>query len=107
MGAVINMRPDLFNSAILGVPFVDCLTTMLDETIPLTGRCAGLPASWPACLPACLPSAARGCPIDPPHPVIPHPRPPPSPMSAVIEWEEWGNPADPEFYDYMKVRLLL
>jgi hypothetical protein len=27
-------------------------------------------------------------------------------MSAVIEWEEWGNPGDPEFYDYMKVRLL-
>lgn len=37
MGAVLNMRPDLFNAAILGVPFVDCLTTMLDETIPLTG----------------------------------------------------------------------
>jgi hypothetical protein len=75
MGAVINMRPDLFNSAILGVPFVDCLTTMLDETIPLTGRCAGLPASWPAC----LPSAARGCPIDPPIRLFltPAPLPPP------------------------------
>lgn len=36
MGAVLNMRPDLFNAAILGVPFVDCLTTMLDDTIPLT-----------------------------------------------------------------------
>lgn len=36
MGAVLNLRPDLFNAAILGVPFVDCLTTMLDETIPLT-----------------------------------------------------------------------
>ncbi len=36
MGAVVNMRPDLFNAAIFGVPFVDCLTTMLDETIPLT-----------------------------------------------------------------------
>ena len=45
MGAVINMRPDLFNSAILGVPCVDCLTTMLDETIPLTGGCAGV-AVW-------------------------------------------------------------
>ncbi|KAI3426332.1 hypothetical protein D9Q98_008705 [Chlorella vulgaris] len=56
MGAVINMRPDLFAAAILGVPFVDCLTTMLDETIPLT----------------------------------------------VIEWEEWGNPAEKAFYDYMK-----
>ncbi|PSC70317.1 Protease 2 [Micractinium conductrix] len=56
MGAVLNMRPDLFNAAILGVPFVDCLTTMLDESIPLT----------------------------------------------VIEWEEWGNPAQKEFYEYMK-----
>ncbi|EFN56398.1 hypothetical protein CHLNCDRAFT_144964 [Chlorella variabilis] len=56
MGAVVNMRPDLFCAAILGVPFVDCLTTMLDETIPLT----------------------------------------------VIEWEEWGNPQQKEFYDYMK-----
>lgn len=36
MGAVLNMRPDLFHGAILGVPFVDCLTTMLDDTIPLT-----------------------------------------------------------------------
>ncbi|KAK9830261.1 hypothetical protein WJX72_010654 [[Myrmecia] bisecta] len=56
MGAVTNMRPDLFNAVIMGVPFVDCLTTMLDETIPLT----------------------------------------------VIEWEEWGNPQKPEFYEYMK-----
>ncbi|GIL43661.1 hypothetical protein Vafri_1337 [Volvox africanus] len=36
MGAVLNMRPDLFHAAIIGVGFVDCLTTMLDETIPLT-----------------------------------------------------------------------
>jgi hypothetical protein len=56
MGAVLNMRPDLFNAAIMGVPFVDALTTMLDDTIPLT----------------------------------------------IIEWEEWGNPADPEYYHYMK-----
>jgi oligopeptidase B len=36
MGAVINMRPDLFHGAIANVPFVDVVTTMLDETIPLT-----------------------------------------------------------------------
>lgn len=41
MGAVTNMRPDLFNSVLMGVPFVDVLTTILDETIPLTtiGKC--------------------------------------------------------------------
>ncbi|CCW66678.1 unnamed protein product [Phytomonas sp. Hart1] len=36
MGAVLNMRPDLFTVAIAGVPFVDVLTTMSDPTIPLT-----------------------------------------------------------------------
>ena len=36
MGAVITMRPDLFCAAVIGVGFLDCLTTMLDETIPLT-----------------------------------------------------------------------
>ncbi len=36
MGAVLNLRPDLFSAAVLGVPFVDCLTTMLDDSIPLT-----------------------------------------------------------------------
>jgi oligopeptidase B len=56
MGAVINMRPDLFHSVLAGVPFVDALTTMLDESIPLT----------------------------------------------TIEWEEWGNPKEPEYYQYMK-----
>ena len=56
MGAVINLRPDLYNAAILGVPFVDCLTTMLDPTIPLT----------------------------------------------VIETQEWGDPQEKEYYDYMK-----
>ena len=36
IGAVINMAPELFNGAIAAVPFVDVISTMLDETIPLT-----------------------------------------------------------------------
>ncbi|MBC7904278.1 MAG: S9 family peptidase, partial [Gemmatimonadaceae bacterium] len=36
MGAVVNMRPDLFNGIIAQVPFVDVINTMLDESIPLT-----------------------------------------------------------------------
>ena len=36
MGAVLNMRPDLFHAAVVGVPFVDVINTMLDESIPLT-----------------------------------------------------------------------
>ena len=36
MGAIINMRPDLYKGVIAAVPFVDVVTTMLDETIPLT-----------------------------------------------------------------------
>jgi oligopeptidase B len=36
MGAIANLRPDLFRAIVAEVPFVDCLTTMLDETLPLT-----------------------------------------------------------------------
>ncbi|MBD3349160.1 MAG: prolyl oligopeptidase family serine peptidase [Candidatus Eisenbacteria bacterium] len=56
IGAVLNMRPDLFSLAVARVPFVDALNTMLDPTIPLT----------------------------------------------VAEYNEWGNPNDPEYYDYIK-----
>jgi oligopeptidase B len=41
MGAVANMAPDLFKAIIAEVPFVDALTTMLDDTLPLT------PPEWP------------------------------------------------------------
>ena len=56
IGAVVNMKPDLFNGAIAAVPFVDVVTTMLDESIPLT----------------------------------------------VGEYEEWGNPNETKYYNYMK-----
>ena len=36
MGVVINLAPDLYNGVIADVPFVDVVTTMLDDTIPLT-----------------------------------------------------------------------
>jgi oligopeptidase B len=55
MGAVVNMRPDLWRASVLVVPFVDVLNTMLDETLPLT----------------------------------------------VIEYDEWGNPAERKYYEYI------
>jgi oligopeptidase B len=36
MGAILNMRPDLYKGVVAAVPFVDVVTTMMDETIPLT-----------------------------------------------------------------------
>ena len=41
MGAITNMAPDLFHGVVAEVPFVDVLTTMLDDTLPLT------PPEWP------------------------------------------------------------
>jgi len=56
IGAVVNMRPELFGCAVAQVPFVDALTTMLDDKLPLT----------------------------------------------VNEYDEWGNPKEPEYYRYIK-----
>ena len=36
MGAIVNMSPETFNGIVAAVPFVDVMTTMLDESIPLT-----------------------------------------------------------------------
>lgn len=55
MGAVINMKPELFKGVIASVPFVDVITTMLDDSIPLTTG----------------------------------------------EYDEWGNPNDKKYYDYI------
>jgi len=55
VGASINQAPELFKVAILGVPFVDVLCTMIDASIPLTA----------------------------------------------VEWEEWGNPSEEKFHQYM------
>lgn len=55
IGAVLNLAPTLCHAAICGVPFVDVVTTMLDESIPLT----------------------------------------------VTEFDEWGNPQNKEFYEYL------
>ncbi|RQW06679.1 S9 family peptidase, partial [candidate division KSB1 bacterium] len=55
IGAVVNIRPDLFKGVIAAVPWVDVVTTMLDESIPLT----------------------------------------------TAEYDEWGNPNNKEYYDYM------
>ena len=56
MGAIANMAPELYHGIIAQVPFVDVVTTMLDETIPLT----------------------------------------------TSEYDEWGNPNQKKYYDYMK-----
>ena len=56
MGAIINEAPQLYNGVIAAVPFVDVVTTMLDDSIPLTTG----------------------------------------------EYDEWGNPNEKVYYDYMK-----
>jgi len=55
MGAVINLRPELWAGVVAAVPFVDVVTTMLDESIPLTTG----------------------------------------------EFDEWGNPKEEAYYNYM------
>ena len=55
MGAVVNMAPELYHGVIAQVPFVDVITTMLDDSIPLTTG----------------------------------------------EYDEWGNPNNKKYYDYM------
>jgi len=55
MGVIINEAPELYNGVIAQVPFVDVITTMLDDSIPLTTG----------------------------------------------EYDEWGNPNNKKYYDYM------
>ncbi len=92
MGASLNLRPDLYKAAILGVPFVDVLTTMLDDTIPLTTTEVGLPVNVAALhsLDLRLPGEmqrheGRG-------------------VTGIdfMQWEEWGCPKDKRYYEYMK-----
>ena len=56
MGAVMNMAPELYNGIVAAVPFVDVVSTMLDDSIPLTTG----------------------------------------------EYDEWGNPNEKKYYDYIK-----
>ena len=56
MGSIINMEPNLYNGVVAQVPFVDVITTMLDNSIPLTTG----------------------------------------------EYDEWGNPNDLAYYNYIK-----
>ena len=51
MGAITNMRPDLFQAVVADVPFVDVINTMLDASLPLTAqewRAVGQPAATPS-----------------------------------------------------------
>ena len=56
MGAIVNLAPELYNGVVAQVPFVDVVTTMLDDSIPLTTG----------------------------------------------EYDEWGNPNEKDYYEYMK-----
>ena len=56
IGAIVNIAPEIYNGIVAAVPFVDVVTTMLDDTIPLTTG----------------------------------------------EYDEWGNPNQKEYYDYIK-----